>query len=190
MPSRGARCPRGFSRRAGIDQKFTLNTESDRVDMVAVCFVCLGNICRSPTAEGVFRHLVRRAGLERAIVIDSAGTAAYHAGEPPDARAIAAAKRRGIELTGRARRFEDEDFDHFDYVLAMDLDNLRALERRAPKHSTCRVSLLRAFDPSAGPEAPVPDPYYGGDEGFDHVLDLCLTACEGLLAHIRREHGL
>lgn len=158
--------------------------------MVAVCFVCLGNICRSPTAEGVFRHLVRRAGLERAIVIDSAGTAAYHAGEPPDARAIAAAKRRGIELTGRARRFEDEDFDHFDYVLAMDLDNLRALERRAPKHSTCRVSLLRAFDPSAGPEAPVPDPYYGGDEGFDHVLDLCLTACEGLLAHIRREHGL
>ncbi|MFO7178680.1 MAG: low molecular weight protein-tyrosine-phosphatase [Pseudomonadota bacterium] len=158
--------------------------------MVSVCFVCLGNICRSPTAEGVFRHIVRRAGLEHAFFIDSAGTAAYHAGEPPDVRASAAAKRRGIELSGRARRFEDVDFERFDYVLAMDLENLRSLQRRAPKRARCRIALLRSFDPSAEPNAAVPDPYYGGDEGFEHVLDLCLSACEGLLAHIRREHGL
>jgi protein-tyrosine phosphatase len=159
--------------------------------MVRVCFVCLGNICRSPTAEGVFRALVERAGLAGRIEIDSAGTGAWHVGEPADERARAAASRRGFQLDSVARQATRADFDRFDYLIAMDEANLRALERMAPdKAARRKVHLLRSFDPSAPRGAPVPDPYYGGDGGFEEVLDICEAACRGLVAHIAREHGL
>ncbi|HEY2405786.1 MAG TPA: low molecular weight protein-tyrosine-phosphatase [Polyangiaceae bacterium] len=159
--------------------------------MVRVCFVCLGNICRSPIGEGVLRHLVAEAGLAEQIEIDSAGTAGYHEGDPPDARARAAGKRRGIAIGGRARQFRSADFERFDYVLAMDQANLRDLLdlQRARKNGQAPL-LLRSFDAESPPGASVPDPYYGGHEGFDEVLELCLRACAPLLAQIRREHGL
>lgn len=156
---------------------------------VSVVFVCLGNICRSPTAEGVFRHLVAEAELQDRIHVDSAGTAAYHAGEPPDHRATQHAARRGIRLEGRARQFVAKDFQRFDYVLAMDAANFRELSRQA-RDDTARQRLYycRDFDASSPRGASVPDPYYGGDAGFEEVLDLCEAACRGLLEHIRREH--
>lgn len=158
---------------------------------VSVCFVCLGNICRSPTAEGVMRHLVTEAGLGERVDVSSAGTGDYHVGEEPDSRARDAARRRGIVLGSRARQFKKADWDRFDYVLAMDRSNLKELTRAAPsKEVLSKLSLLRSFDPAAPPDAAVPDPYYGGDDGFDTVLDLCDAACRGLLDHIRREHGL
>jgi protein-tyrosine phosphatase len=159
--------------------------------MVRVCFVCLGNICRSPTAEGVMRHLVQRAGLAEQIDIDSAGTCAYHVGEAPDARARAAARDRGINVAGSARRFSQGDWRRFDYVLAMDRDNYGDLLSSAPSDAPgTQLFMLRSFDPEADEDAPVPDPYYGGARGFDVVLDQCERACRGLLEHIRREHGL
>ena len=159
--------------------------------MVRVCFVCLGNICRSPTAEGVMRAMIERAGLTATIEIDSAGTGAWHVGEPADDRSRAAAQRRGVELTSLARQVTRADFGRFDYLVAMDSDNLRALERLAPdKAARGKVRLLRSFDPAAPHGAPVPDPYYGGDDGFEAVLDICEAACRGLLDHIAREHRL
>jgi protein-tyrosine phosphatase len=158
--------------------------------MVSVCFVCLGNICRSPTAEGVFRHLVAKAGLDGAIRIDSAGTAGYHSGDPPDSRSRDAASRRGIVVDGCARQFKAADFSRFDYVLAMDGSNLADLEDLRPDTAQGTLRLLRSFDPTAPEGASVPDPYYGGASGFDEVLDQCLRACQGLLDHIRREHRL
>lgn len=151
-----------------------------------LCFVCLGNICRSPTAEGVMRALVREAGLAGRIAIDSAGTGAWHAGEPADARARAAAGARGIELTSTARMFVRADLERFDYVLAMDRANLRALRElaRGPEEHA-RIHLFRSFDPTASADAEVPDPYYGGPQGFDEVLDICERGCQGLLAHLR-----
>ncbi len=137
------------------------------------------------------RHLVHEAALDGQIEIDSAGTAAYHAGEAPDARASAAARERGIELSGRARQFKARDWERFDYVLAVDRSNLRDLDASAPSRGArAKLSLLRAFDPASPSGAGVPDPYYGGDAGFDEVLDLCEAACRGLLAHVRKEHGL
>lgn len=159
--------------------------------MVHVCFVCLGNICRSPTAEGIFLHLVREAGLHDSITVASAGTAGYHIGEPPDRRAREAARRRGVELPSRAAQFQVRDFSRFEYVLAMDGDNYRDLVRlTGDEEHRSRVHLLRSFDPAAPKGAEVPDPYYGGPQGFDEVFDLCEAACRGLLAHIRREHQL
>jgi protein-tyrosine phosphatase len=159
--------------------------------MISLCFVCLGNICRSPTAEGVMRHLVREAGLESRVSLDSAGTAGYHAGELPDRRARAAAARRGIEVGGRARQFERADWSRFDYVLAMDQSNFDDLRATCPSDAAAgKLHLLRSFDPAAPRGAAVPDPYYGGDDGFDQVLDLCLAACRPLLERVRREHGL
>lgn len=158
---------------------------------ISVCFVCLGNICRSPTAEGVMRHLVVQASLGARIEIASAGTAGYHIGELPDRRSRAAARKRGIELGSRARQFAVKDWERFDYVLAMDGENYDVLARQAPNEAArSRLRLLREFDPEAPPRASVPDPYYGGDDGFEHVLDLCEAACSGLLEHIRREHAL
>lgn len=156
--------------------------------VVRVCFVCLGNICRSPTAEGVFRHLVELEGLTGGIEADSAGTAAYHSGEPPDRRATAAARARGIRVGGSARQFQASDWDRFDYVLAMDRDNFDDLKRSAPARHQAKLHLLRQFDSASPKHASVPDPYYGGPEGFDEVLDLCDAACRGLLAHIRARH--
>lgn len=159
--------------------------------MAALCFVCLGNICRSPTAEGVMRHLVRAAGLEGSVKIDSAGTAGYHSGEAPDRRARAAGARRGIEIGGAARQFQRADWQHFDYVLAMDRSNRDDLAATAPNSQLLtKLHLLRSFDPASPAGADVPDPYYGGEDGFDLVLDLCLAACRPLLERVRREHGL
>jgi protein-tyrosine phosphatase len=155
---------------------------------VRLLFVCLGNICRSPTAEGVMRSLVVREGLEDQIELDSAGTGAWHVGSSPDRRARGAASGRGIELDGRGRQVEPEDFERFDLLLAMDRENameLRALARGDGERS--KVRLLREFDPeSAGRgDLEVPDPYYGAAGGFEEVLDLVQAACEGLLAEIR-----
>lgn len=137
------------------------------------------------------RKLVEEASLSHAISIDSAGMGDWHVGEPPDRRATAAARRRQIELTGRARLFAPNDFAEFDYVLAMDRSNLRGLLEFAPDGAArARIELFRSFDPGSPPDADVPDPYYGGATGFEQVIDICIAACEGLLAHIRREHGL
>jgi protein-tyrosine phosphatase len=154
---------------------------------VHILFVCLGNICRSPTAEGVMRALVREAGLDAEIELDSAGTGAWHIGDPPDRRAAAAARSRGIMLDGVAREVRREDFDDFDLLLAMDRANLRALKRLAPSDAAReKVRLLRDFDPaSAGAKLDVPDPYYGAAGGFEEVLDLVQAACAGLLEHLR-----
>jgi protein-tyrosine phosphatase len=157
---------------------------------VRVLFVCMGNICRSPTARGVFEKLVEEAGLSHAIETDSAGTHAYHVGNLPDKRAIAAALQRGYDLSRyRARRLSVEDFARFDYILAMDHENLSAMRESLPTESEQRVHLLMHFArASAQPE--VPDPYYGGGGGFVRVLDLVEDAARGLLAHIRAQHNL
>jgi protein-tyrosine phosphatase len=150
-----------------------------------ILFVCMGNICRSPTAEGVMRSLVREAGLEDEFEIDSAGTGGWHAGDPPDAR------RRGITLAGEARRVTREDFERYDLLLAADRENLAELRALAPnEESRSKVRLLREFDPGLDPTHPapdldVPDPYYGGPDGFEEVLDLVEAACRGLLEHAR-----
>ena len=154
---------------------------------VRVLFVCLGDICRSPTAEGVMRELVREEGLEEAFELDSAGTGAWHIGSRPDARARAAARRRGVELGGQARQVGEMDFEHFDLLVAMDGDNAAQLRALAPNAGArAKVRLLREFDPAAGQgeQLDVPDPYYGGPSGFDDVLDAITAACRGLAAAI------
>jgi protein-tyrosine phosphatase len=155
---------------------------------VRVLFVCLGNICRSPTAEGVMRALVRDAGLEDSIELDSAGTGGWHVGSPPDERATETARARGITLEGAARQVCAEDFEDFDLILAMDGSNLAELRRMAPDEQTrSRVRMLRELDPaSAGlNDLDVPDPYYGGSRGFEDVLDVVQAACVGLLEELR-----
>jgi protein-tyrosine phosphatase len=157
---------------------------------IRICFVCLGNICRSPTAEGVMIQLVQDAGLAGRIAIDSAGTGAWHAGERADPRSRAEALRRGLELPSVARQFTAGDFDAFDYVIAMDRRNFRDLERLiGGGHHKRKLHLLRSFDAHAN-DPDVPDPYYGGDNGFADVFDICEAGCRGLLAHLREEHGL
>jgi protein-tyrosine phosphatase len=147
----------------------------------------MGNICRSPTAEGVMRRLLREQGLEDAVEVDSAGTGDWHVGNAPDRRATAAARMRGIALEGAARQVAQADFSAFDLILAADRRNLRDLEALLPAGARAKLHLLREFDPgSAGaPDLDVPDPYYGGDDGFEHVLDLVEAACRGLLDHLR-----
>jgi protein-tyrosine phosphatase len=157
---------------------------------VRLLFVCLGNICRSPTAEGVMRSLVHRERLQSRIEIESAGTGAWHVGSPPDQRAGQTARGRGITLEGTARQVQPHDFHHFDLLLAMDRQNLHELQRLAPgDDERAKVRLLRQFDPAsqslAQADLDVPDPYYGGPDGFDHVFDLVSAACEGLLEQIR-----
>ncbi|MGA7703442.1 MAG: low molecular weight protein-tyrosine-phosphatase [Solirubrobacteraceae bacterium] len=153
-----------------------------------ILFVCLGNICRSPTAEGVMRALVAEAGLEDEIVLDSAGTGAWHVGEPPDTRARGAAARRGIALDSVARQVTEHDFEIFDLILAMDASNQHALRRLAPDDGArAKVRMLREFDPAtAGThELDVPDPYYDSERGFEIVLDQVQAACAGLLERLR-----
>ena len=141
----------------------------------------MGNICRSPSAEGVFRSLLAARAPQLTVEIDSAGTHDYHVGEPPDDRAIAAARRRGIDLSAlRARTVQIGDFDYYDLILAMDEQNLRELRRRAPAARHDRIRLMMEFVPSS-PVRAVPDPYYGGPQGFEQVLDLLEEASEGLL---------
>lgn len=146
-----------------------------------ILFVCMGNICRSPTAEGVFRKLVQERAPHLQVEIDSAGTHAYHVGEPPDRRAIAAAARRGIDLSGlRARVVDEADFAGFDLLVAMDQLNREVLLDRSPDEYRDRIRLMLEFIPTADVED-VPDPYYGGPVGFEHVLDLVEEASKGLL---------
>ena len=158
---------------------------------VKVLFVCMGNICRSPTAEGVFRHLVQSLGLEHAIEIDSAGTHAYHVGEPPDRRSQAAAARRGYDLSPlRARLVGAADCAAYDYILVMDHENLETVQLRCPAEHAHKVQLFGHYSKRFPGEA-VPDPYYGGGESFDDVLDRVEDAAEGLLDDIlaRRAPG-
>ncbi|MCK8516485.1 low molecular weight phosphotyrosine protein phosphatase [Methylonatrum kenyense] len=150
----------------------------------------MGNICRSPTAEGVFRHRVRNAGLADRIETDSAGTHGYHIGKGPDQRSQAEARNRGIDLSDiRSRRVKASDFSYFDWILAMDRENLSILESESPDAERHKLHLFLKFAPDL-PEEEVPDPYYGGERGFVHVFDLIDAAAEGLLDTIRRQHGL
>ena len=154
---------------------------------VGILFVCLGNICRSPTAEAVLRALAARHAPELKLRIDSAGTAEYHTGSAPDARAQQAARRRGYDMSGlRARVIEQPDFEHFDFILAMDRENLTALQRAAPAALRERVRLFLEYARETE-TLEVPDPYYGGANGFEEVLDLVESAALGLLAHLREQ---
>ena len=153
--------------------------------MIRILFVCMGNICRSPTAEGVFKQLVNGEGLAGSIESDSAGTHDYHIGSPPDSRSQAAAAQRGYDLSPlRARQITVQDFADFDYVLAMDEANRIALRKLCPTQYRERIKLLLDFSPEAV-RREVPDPYYGGAKGFEDVLDLVESAARGLLEHIR-----
>lgn len=157
---------------------------------IKVLFVCMGNICRSPTAHAVFRNLVRERGLEDLIEIDSAGTHAYHVGEMPDRRSMQVAKNRGIEMTDlRARKVDFGDLYEFDYILAMDEANYQNLmEMALPEHHD-KIQMFLDYAPEVE-EREVPDPYYGGPQGFEHVFDLVQQASEGLLEHIVQNHNL
>ena len=154
--------------------------------MTKVLFICMGNICRSPSAEGVFRHLVNDAGLGDVVRVDSAGTHAYHIGEAPDARSQAAARKRGYEINHcEARQVTADDFRDFDLILAMDWDNLSALQQQCPKVYQHKLMLLMRFA-NEFEEATVPDPYYGGLDGFGKVLDYLEDACQGVLELVRK----
>jgi protein-tyrosine phosphatase len=160
----------------------TNNSDSPRT---SVLFVCLGNICRSPLAEGIFHHLVDEAGLSERFEIDSAGTGAWHVGELPDARASMVASQHGVELTTRARQLTPADMQHFDVVIAMDHENLRNIERMADAAgSEARIKLLRDYD-SAEDGEEVPDPYYGGASGFENIYEMVHRSCQVLLRELR-----
>jgi protein-tyrosine phosphatase len=160
----------------------------DDAETISVLFCCMGNICRSPTAEAVFRARVEEAGLGGRIIIDSAGTHDYHIGEPPDARMQRAAVKRGYDMSElRGRQAWRGDFDRFDYVLAMDHANLAILQRLRPRDAESHLGLFLEFARNHA-EREVPDPYYGGEAGFEQVLDMVEDAAEGLLQHIRQQH--
>ena len=160
----------------------------DQTSKVSVLFVCMGNICRSPTAEGVFRYFVAQSELANRVRVDSAGTHAYHTGEPADRRASAAAERRGYSLADiRARPIAADDFEKFDLIIAMDRDNLDHLMGQAEVENHQKISLFLEF--SAGSEDEVPDPYYGGSAGFERVLDLVEAASRGLLETLEKNRG-
>jgi protein-tyrosine phosphatase len=161
---------------------------------ISVLFVCLGNICRSPLAEAVFRQVVTQAGLTGRFHVDSAGTSGYHDGESPDPRTTEVAARRGVQVSGTSRRVTRRDVAAFDYLIAMDAENRAALERLIGPHGTAgpQLHLLREFDPEADPADPpaVPDPYYGGPRGFDDVHDLVERSARGLLEYLVNRHDL
>ena len=164
--------------------------KQDGNERVAILFVCLGNICRSPLAEGVFRHLARERGLEDRFEVDSAGTSSYHEGEPPDLRSSEVARARGVELTGRSRRLVPRDLERFDYVITMDQEIQESVERaQSGRAKRATVQLLREHDPEAGADLDVPDPYYGGPRGFEQVQDMVERSCAQLLDTIVSERG-
>lgn len=157
---------------------------------INVLFVCLGNICRSPTAHGVFQQLVDDSGLTDYFDIDSAGTSGWHIGKKPDSRTMVAAKKRGYDLSGlRGRQVDVDDFEKYDYILAMDESNLQDLQALQPSHYSGVLTLFLNYFPESSHNE-VPDPYYGGDKGFDMVLDLVEAASQGLLTTIRNEKNL
>lgn len=154
--------------------------------MTKVLFVCMGNVCRSPSAQGVFQHMADEAGLAEMVRVDSAGTHTFHLGEAPDARAQAAARKRGLDISGHiARQIRPEDFHDYDLILAMDWDNLAALQQQCPKPYQHKLMLLMRFA-NEFEEATVPDPYYGGPEGFNKALDYVFDACQGVLELVRK----
>lgn len=158
---------------------------------VSVLFVCLGNICRSPLAEAVFRSIVAEAGLDDRFRIDSAGTSGYHDGEAPDERTTTVAAARGVTVAGESRRITDADLERFDYVVVMDHENRGNVERLMDGAGAGpALHLLREFDPESGGDLAVPDPYFGGPRGFEDVHDMVERSARGLLAHLRKRHGL
>ncbi len=169
----------------------TNHSSHDTNPIVSVLFVCMGNICRSPLAEGLFREHVTKADLTERIRVDSAGTHAYHIGSPPDPRSIEIARQHRIDLTWqRARRVHPEDFVQFDYLLAMDQQNIADLQAICPSPEWHhKIQLLLDYAPHL-PDDEIPDPYYGGITGFSRVFDLIDEACIGLLQQLRRQHSL
>lgn len=158
---------------------------------INICFVCLGNICRSPLAEGVFEDLVSREGLSERIRIDSAGTSAWHEGEPADSRMRETARRKGIQLSSRARQFVLSDFDRFALVLAMDFSNFRRLKGLRPEQDLKeKLFLFRSFDPKNDGNLEVPDPYYGGDQGFQNVYAIVDRTCPQLLDYVKTRFSI
>lgn len=158
---------------------------------IRVCFVCSGNICRSPTAEGVFKKLVSDAGLGHAFHVESAGIGSWHVGERPDPRTLRAAEARGYRLESRAQHWKARDFDRFDHVVAMDRSHMDSLVRMATTDAMrAKISLARDHVPGGPRGEDVPDPYYGELEGFDEVVDICVEACRALLASLRERHAL
>ena len=154
---------------------------------ISICFVCLGNICRSPTAEAIMITLLK-AHPDLSITVDSAGTSAFHVGELADRRSRQAGENRGYTFVSRARKFTRVDIQRFDYIIAMDTQNLRNIQAlcMSPQERT-KISLLRDYDHTSPKNASVPDPYYGGERGFEEVLDICERGCEGLITHIRAQ---
>lgn len=158
-----------------------LQTKITKDSPYKICFVCLGNICRSPTAEGVFQHLANERGLQPYFEIDSAGTSAYHVGESPNSKSQQVANKYGVQLHSRARQFEYSDLEYYDLVLAMDHENLQNVKNMDRKDRfTEKVGLMRDFDPQPEDGA-VPDPYYGGRQGFENVFQVVKRSCESLL---------
>jgi len=178
-------------RRTGTEKQPAPETEQNEVmTATKILFVCLGNIIRSPLAEALFRRLVEQSGLDSKYEVDSAGTGNWHVGEPPDHRMVRAAARRGLVYSHRARQIQSEDFDRFNLIVGMDRQNREDLLRmaRLPEHRT-KVHTLREFDPEGGANAPVPDPYYGGPDGFEEVYDIVERSVRGLLEKLENQVG-
>jgi len=156
--------------------------------VIHICFVCLGNICRSPLAEGVFKSLIQQEDLQKEIRVSSAGVGNWHIGELPDERMLQTAQKNGIQMTSRARQFQPENFEETDLILAMDRSNLTALKQMCPSPEAIeKIRLFRSFDPLAEGDLDVPDPYYGGNQGFENVFDMVSRTCPEILDFIRKE---
>jgi protein-tyrosine phosphatase len=165
--------------------KLQINRKITLENPYRICFVCLGNICRSPTAEGVLQHLVNKHGLQAYFEIDSAGTSAYHVGEPANSKSRQTAQKYGVALHSKARRFEPFDLEYFDLVLAMDRENLANINSlNSQVEQTAQIGMLRDFDPEPG-DGEVPDPYYGGLQGFDNVFHIVRRSCQAILEELK-----
>lgn len=163
------------------------DTNITQDDPFRICFVCLGNICRSPTAEGIFQHLVTERGWQRYFEIDSAGTSAYHVGEPANSKSRRTAQKYGVKLHSRARQFEYSDLEYYDLILAMDKENLKNIQNIDTKDKfTDKIALMRSFDPKPD-DGEVPDPYYGGMQGFENVFQVLKRSCESLLDELEKK---